>query len=157
MMRSFSTNRSVNGWKAWPSLLAYAAGFVVGCVRGVTVSPIKRRSEAARRWAKKWRQWVSDDVQGQECPCTADKNVCPTNSLEGLWRELAQKSRKEVWVLLGRPAACSSPGGVGGAHEAQVWLAETWYYPIDLARKEGVAVVFCNDRVQEIEALVGPE
>ena len=169
-MQGFSTNRAMHGWASLPSLLAYAAGFVTGCVRGLTVPAKKRRNESARRWAKKWQQWVghlarksepvsllSMHAAGNAAGHAAKHGTVTMDSLDALRHELAGKSRKEVWSLLGRPAACSSPGGVGGAKEAQVWIAETWYYPTDLAKKQGVAVVFTHDKVSEIEPLVGPE
>ena len=131
--------------------LHYAFGFLAGAITRLFRSREQRRQESMQRWSAQWRRWVARLMSGntQSLDALAPTNIAP------LREALVGKSRADVVVTLGPPPATSS-------YDAQkqtsrhYWHAQTWYYPLDLDRRQAVAITFQEDRVTSIERLAGP-
>jgi len=129
--------------------LHFAFGFLAGVISRLLRSREARRQEAMQRWSAQWRKWVARLMSGntQSLDALAPTNITP------LKHALVGKSRADVVVTLGPPPATSSNESPASRH---YWHAQTWYYPLDLDRRQAVAITFQEDRVTSIERLVGP-
>ena len=131
--------------------LHFAFGFLAGMISGLLRPRQLRRQEAMERWSEQWRKWVARLVSGNTQSLDAQ---APTN-LVPLQQALIGRSRAQVVVTLGPPPATSSmeTGGAGARH---YWHAETWYYPLDLNRRQAVAITFQQNQVKSIDRFAGP-
>ena len=100
---------------------------------------------------KQWRKWVARLMSGN----TASLDASAPASIAPLQQALIGKSRSDVVVTLGPPPGTSSTdtNKVGTRH---YWHADTWYYPMDLARRDAVAITFHANQVTSIERVAGP-
>src|SRR5437868_2868622 len=96
-----------------------------------------RRQEALHRWSAQWRKWVARLMSGN----TASLDAMASANIAPLQQALIGKSRADVVVALGPPPGTSSADAnkLGTRH---YWHADTWYYPLDLNRRDAVAITF---------------
>src|SRR5437868_2644972 len=131
--------------------LHFAFGFLAGMISRMFRSREARRQEALVRWSAQWRKWVARLMSGNTASLQA---TAPTN-LAPLQQALVGKSRADVVVTLGPPPGTSSTetSKLGTRH---YWHADTWYYPLDLNRRDAVAISFSENQVISIERVAGP-
>jgi len=131
--------------------LHYAFGFLAGMISRLLRSRQERQQEAMQRWGAQWRKWVARLMSGN----TQSLDAAAPTSIAPLQRTLVGKNRADVVITLGPPPATSSDNNdkVVSRH---YWHAQTWYYPLDLDRRQAVAITFQGDRVTSIERLAGP-
>jgi hypothetical protein len=110
-----------------------------------------RRQEALQRWSAQWRKWVARLMSGN----TASLDALAPATIAPLQAALVGKSRADVVVTLGPPPGTSSAetNKLGTRH---YWHADTWYYPLDLNRRQAVAISFNENQVASIERVAGP-
>jgi len=131
--------------------LNFAFGFLAGMISRLVRSREQRRQEALNRWSAQWRKWVARLMSGN----TASLDASAPASIAPLQQALIGKSRSDVVVTLGPPPGTSSTqiSKLGTRH---YWHADTWYYPMDLARRDAVAITFRANQVASIERVAGP-
>jgi hypothetical protein len=129
----------------------FAFGFLAGMISRVFRSREQRRQEALIRWSAQWRKWVARLMSGN----TTSLDAAAPKSIAPLQQALVGKSRADVVVTLGPPPGTSSTetNQLGTRH---YWHADTWYYPMDLSRRDAVAISFHENQVTSIERVAGP-
>jgi len=131
--------------------LHFTFGFFSGMISRLFRSREARRQEALQRWSAQWRKWVARLMSGNttSLDATAPANITP------LQQALVGKSRADVVVTLGPPPGTSSTetNKPGARH---YWHADTWDYPLDLNRRQAVAICFNENQVTSIERVAGP-
>jgi len=147
----FQAFRSEASLRAPMRRLHFVFGFVAGAISRLFRSREARRQEALHRWSAQWRKWVARLMSGNaELPeAKAPASIAP------LQEALVGKSRADVVVTLGPPPGTSSAetNKLGTRH---YWHADTWYYPLDLNRRQAVAISFSDNQVTSIERVAGP-
>jgi len=146
--------RAMRGDDALPAPLRrlhFAFGFFAGVLTRLFRSRQQRQQEAMQRWSAQWRKWVARLMSGNTQSLEA---LAPT-SIAPLQQALLGQSRADVVVTLGPPPATSSDDNRKPTSR-HYWHAQTWYYPLDLDRRQAVAISFHDDRVTSIERLAGP-
>jgi len=131
--------------------LHFAFGFLAGAISRLFRSREARRQEALHRWSAQWRKWVARLMSGN----TASLEAMAPATIAPLQQALVGKSRADVVVTLGPPPGTSSAetNQLGTRH---YWHADTWYYPLDLNRRQAVAISFNRNQVTSIERVAGP-
>jgi hypothetical protein len=131
--------------------LHFAFGFLAGAISRLLRSREAKRREALERWSAQWRKWVARLMSGNavSSEATAPASITP------LQQALVGKSRADVVVTLGPPPGTSSTetNKLGTRH---YWHADTWYYPLDLNRRQALAISFSENQVTSIERVAGP-
>ncbi len=146
--------RALRGEEAFPAPLRrlhFAFGFLAGVISRLLRSRQQRRQESMQRWSAQWKKWVARLMSGN----TQSLDVLAPTSIAPLQQALVGKSRADVVVTLGPPPATSSIENEKPTSR-HYWHAHTWYYPLDLDRRQAVAISFLEDRVNSIERLAGP-
>ena len=131
--------------------LHFAFGFLAGGISRLFRSRQQRQQESMQRWSAQWRKWVARLMSGN----TQSLDAAAPTSIAPLQKALVGKSRADVVVVLGPPPATSS-NEIEKPTSRHYWHAQTWYYPLDLDRRQAVAISFHEDRVISIERLAGP-
>jgi hypothetical protein len=130
--------------------LHFARGFFSTFFSRLFTSRALRRQEAMQRWTEQWRKWVvrlmSNNTQ------LTDATV---PDLAPLQEALVGQSRADVVVTLGPPPATSA-GESQSQASRHYWTADVWYYPLDLHRRQAVAITFHANQVKSIDRLIGP-
>jgi hypothetical protein len=129
----------------------FALGFLGGMISRLFRSREARRAEALQQWSAQWRKWVARLLSGN----TASLDALAPATIAPLQQALVGKSRADVVVTLGPPPGTSSAdtNKLGTRH---YWHADTWYYPLDLNRRQAVAISFNENQVASIERVAGP-
>jgi hypothetical protein len=146
--------RALRGDEPLPAPLGrlhFAFGFLAGMISRLVRSRQQRQQEAMQRWSAQWRKWVARLMSGN----TQSLDAAAPASIVPLQQALVSKSRADVVVTLGPPPATSSDEAEKPSSR-HYWHAQTWYYPLDLDRRQAVAITFHDDRVTAIERLAGP-
>ena len=131
--------------------LSYAAGFFSGFISRIFTSREIRRRERLERWTAQWRKWVARLMSNNT---TGTDAVAPQN-LAPLQEALIGQSRAQVVITLGPPTATSA-GASDKPSSRHYWHADVWYYPLDLHRRQAVAITFDGDQAKSIERIIGP-
>jgi hypothetical protein len=146
----FRTLQGSNSLPAPIGRLHFAIGFFSGFVSRLFTSRELKRQQAMQRWSDQWRRWVARLMSNntQSSDATAP-DIAP------LQEALVGQSRAHVVISLGPPPATSA-GESQSQASRHYWTADVWYYPLDLHRRQAVAISFHQDQVKSIERFLGP-
>ncbi len=146
---------SFGGTERTPSaLLHWLRGFIAGLIVAALSTGEQRRERELVRWAGRWRRWVQRLVDS----AAAGEPEEDAEALSALRAALIGRTRKELLVVLGPPPATSVPEpGKGKLKGEDAYLrASTWYYPLDLAKRQAIGVTFSSDVATDVDRITGP-